>query len=261
MDLRLRSLLVLASILLYACSGDKGTDDNEPGTGPTDTSRVTTGVYVLANVAADTIATSGSAAKPLYYSLEDNKVIPENQQQTANWDIVFNGTYNSNIACNNGKALYSPGYGGPGKGGVYLVKDAAIDAQYYDAPNKPIKNVPAKSLFDQAFNNVKLAPADDQFQTNKVIGLDYFSGSEDGWAYYDFYGLMFPDKPADSVAHVSYTLPRTVVVRTAKGNYAKVIVYSVYKGAPEHPTRSYKPGYISFKYAIQKDGTKILDIK
>jgi hypothetical protein len=260
MNVRTLPLLLWAVISLGACSGgDK--DEVEPGTGPVDTTMVKTGVYTLADVAADTIANSGSQAKPLYYSLEDNKVVPENQLQTANWDIVFNGTYNSNIACNNGKALYSPGYGGPGKGGIYLVKDEDIDAQYYDAPNKPIRSVPARSLFDEAFAKVKVAPADDQFQTNKVIGLDYFSGSEDGWAYYDFYGQLFPGKPADTVAHVSYTLPRTVIVRTAKGNYAKLVVYSVYKGAPVIPTRSYKPGYISFKYAIQKDGTKILDVK
>ncbi|WEK38251.1 MAG: HmuY family protein [Candidatus Pseudobacter hemicellulosilyticus] len=255
-----RLLAIPAFILLLfvtACSKDSGDNDPEPEEPP---KVVVTGVYSLTDVAADTVANSGSQAKPMYFSLEDNRVVSENLKQTDKWDIAFTGTYNSNIAINNGSIVASPGYGGPGKGAIYMEKFSDIDDQYYDSPNKPIKSIPGKALFNEAFTRVKAGPAAADFKKIALIGLDYFSGSEDGWAYYDFYGQLFPGSDASLVAHVSYTLPRPIIVKTAKGNYAKIVVYSVYKGAPAVPSRNYKPGYVTFKYAIQKDGTANLDI-
>jgi hypothetical protein len=248
-------------MLTAACSKDN--DDKTTPVPPDDSIAVIkTGVYTMANVAADTAANSATAAKPFYYSLEDQRVVPASQVQTNNWDIVFTGTYNSSIYANNGKAQYSPGFGGPGVGGIHMVIDGDIDASYYGGTGKALKNIPPRTLFDEAFNKVKTVPIPDaDFKTNESIGLDYFSGSGSGWAYYDFYGSMFPEQPYDSVTHVCYNMPRTLIVRTAKGNYAKVIIYSLYKGAPELPTRSYKAGFITFKYAIQKDGSKNLDIQ
>lgn len=255
-------LCVAMAMFAIACSkSDTNTPDVNP---PVDTATVDvkTGVYTLADLAADTNATSGAAARAFYYSLEDQKTIPASQVQTANWDIAFTGTYNSTILINNGKAKYSPGYGGPGLGGIYLVKDAAIDAEYYVGPQKALKAVPARRLFDSAFAHVKTVPVtDDQLLTNDGIGLDYFGPSTDGWAFYDFYGLQFPDANPDSVAHICYSMPRTLIIKTAKGHYAKMVIYSIYKDAPELPTRAHKPGFVTFKYAIQKDGSKQLDLK
>lgn len=249
------SILGTCILALAACSSDDPKPETEtPGA-------VTSAVYTVVNLVADSTATSVSNATPLYYSLEDNKIIPASQKQTANWDIAFLGIYNSSIAPNNGNGQYSPGYGGPGKGGIYLLKYSDIDAQYYDTPGKPLKALPARSLFDEAFTRTTTVPiSDDAFITSKYIELDYFASSLDGWAYYDFYGQMFPNQPKDEKSHICYALPRPIIVRTAKGNYAKVIIYSMYKGAPENPDRSYKPGFITLKYAIQKDGTTNLNI-
>lgn len=230
-------------------------EEEEPGT------EITTGVFTMANLPADTMATSGDEAAPMYFSLEENKIIPAAQIQTSNWDIAFTSIYSSSIAVNNGKSTVSPGYGGPGKGGFYLVKYADIDERYYDAPGKPIKTLPLRAWFDEAFERVTTVPvSDDQFSIKKVE-LDYFSGTGPGWAYYDFYGQVFPDLPNEQKGHICYALPRPIVIRTAKGNYAKLIIYSMYKDAPEDPDRSHKPGFITLKYAIQKDGSKNLDIK
>jgi hypothetical protein len=250
--------LLLASIFM-ACSSDDPepvVEEEEPG------NTISTGVYTVVNLMSDSTATSVGNATPLYYSLEDNKVIPASQVQTANWDIAFLSIYNSSIAANNGTGQFSPGYGGPGKGGIYLLKYPAIEARYYDEAGKPVKTLPLRSWFDEAFDLTTTVPVnDDQFFTSKAVGLDYFSGSAAGWAYYDFYGEVYPDRPTDEKAHICYALPRPVIVKTAKGNYAKVIIYSMYKGAPEDPDRSHKPGFLTFKYAIQKDGTKNLDIQ
>lgn len=250
------AFISILSFLFTACS--KSDDDVVK---PEETPGVSTGVYSVSNVVADTTATSSGAATTLYYSLESNKVIPAAQVQTDNWDLAFTGTYNSSVYVNNGKSQYSPGYGGPGKGAIYLVLDTAVEKQYYDAAKQRPALIPDPALFNQAFDNIRAAVEDAKFRSYPSVELDHFMGTDDGWAWYDFYGELFPDRPADEKAHVAYALPRPLIIRTAKGNYAKVVIYSLYRSAPANPDRSYKPGYLTFKYAIQKDGSRNLAIQ
>lgn len=250
-------IFLLCAAVITSCK--KETDGNEEP--DPEEPEIVTGVYTLQNLVADSAATYASGSQPFFYSLEEGKIIPSSQAQTNNWDICFNSTYNSNVCANNGAISSSPGYGGPGTGNIYMVVNSEIDAQYYDAPGKAIKNVPARTLFDQAFASVTDAGvAAGNWENDAIVGLDYFQNTTPGWAWYDFYGNLFPDRPSDSVAHVAYALPRSFIVKTAKGNYAKIQIYSFYKDAPEAPTRSYKPGFITMKYAIQKDGSTNLDI-
>lgn len=248
---------------IAACSkNDTVTPDggNNGGTNEDTTTGVLTGVYSQINLPADTTASSAGNAKMLYFSLEENKIVDESEKYTANWDIAFGGIYNSSIYINNGKGNISPGYGGPGVGALYLVVDRKIDAQYYDTLHFKVKKLPIPvKLFDSCFQVVKTAPDDSKMKTNKLISLDHFQSTEDGWAYYDFYGELFPGDPLK--AHVVYTMPRTIVIKTAKGHYAKICIQSIYKDAPENPDRNSIPGYLTFKYAIQKDGSKNLDIQ
>lgn len=247
---------MVTSLLTVSCkkSNSGGSDDSGGST-------VTTKVYHLNNLVADSSATYSNGAQPFYYSLETNKIIPSSQAQTSNWDLCFNSTYNSNVCANNGAISTSPGYGGPGKGQIYMVINPAIDTTYYAGEALPIKMIPARTLFDQAFAAVKTASvADGNWVKSGVVGLDYFENSLPGWAYYDFSGALFPDKPSSLVAHVAYALPRTFIVKTAKGLFAKVQIYSFYKDAPEVPDRSYKAGFITMVYAIQTDGSMNLDI-
>lgn len=246
----------LAAASLVACSKN---NDAAPDTGGKNT--ISTGVYSIVNLAADTLATSAGDARPLYFSIEQNKVIPESERYTDKWDICFTSIYNSSVYPNNGKAKGTPGYGGPGKGGLYLVVDRKFDKTYgYDTLlYKPdVLPIPL-NLFDQSFAAVKNVPVtDDQFVTKDAVSLDHFQGSGDGWGYYDFWGSLFPGNPKKS--HIVYTLPRTMIIRTATGKYAKLTIRSIYKDSPEDPTRDNKPGYVTFKFAIQMDGSKNLDI-
>ncbi|MRG48945.1 hypothetical protein GFS24_27790 [Chitinophaga sp. SYP-B3965] len=245
-------ILLIACFVLAACS-KKDTPPIEPG------NSLPTGVYRVVNLVADTTATSAGNAVSMYYSLEENKVIPESQRQTGRWDIVFYGIYNSSVYPNNGAAVGSPAYGGPGNARVYVVVDRKFDAQYYDTLNFKPKTLPIpRSLFNTAFDAVKTVPDESKLGT-RDIGLDHFQGEADGWGYYDFYGALFPGNAKKS--HIVYTMPRVIIVKTHKGHYAKVMIENIYKDNPEDPTRDNKPGFVTFKYAIQMDGSKNLDIK
>ena len=216
------------------------------------------GEYTVSNLAGDTIATAGGSASftPVYYSLEDGRVIPAAYAATDKWDIAFTSIYNSSIWANNGTANYNPGRGSNGVGGLYLIVDSTIDAIYYDYTHQHPATVPIpKSLLDEAFGKVSTVPvADDTFLTNGYLSLDHFNGSGNGYAFYDFYGQMYPGN--SEKAHVVYNLPRTIIVRTAKGNYAKLIIYSCYKDSPVNPDIHTAAPYITFKYKINKDGSR-----
>lgn len=250
--------MLLSACFLAACSKGSNNDTVDPG--GTDPGAVKTGVYQVVNLVADTNATSGGNAESLYYSLEENKVVPASLKQTNKWDIVFYGIYNSSIYPNNGASVGSPGYGGPGNAKLYVVTDREFDAQYYDTINFKPKVLPiARDLWTTAFRSVKTVPVTDGQMGIRDAGLDHFQNNFDGWGYYDFYGSLFPDNPKK--AHVVYAMPRVIVVKTTKGHYAKIIIENIYKDNPLDPTRDNKPGYVTFRYAIQMDGSKNLDIQ
>lgn len=251
------AMLLLAGSLAACSKNDDKQEVIDPGG---NTVTVKTGVYSVVNLVADTNATSAGNAVELYYSLEENKVIPASLKQTSKWDIVFYGIYNSSVYPNNGAATGSPGFGGPGTARLYVVADRKFDAQYYDTTNFKPKTLPIpRQLWNTAFDAVKTVPVTDGQMGVRDAGLDHFQNNFDGWGYYDFYGSLFPDDP--KMAHVVYAMPRVIVVKTTKGHYAKVIIENIYKDNPAAPSRDNKPGYVTFRYAIQMDGSKNLDIK
>ena len=255
-------LIILLAVGLTSCSKSDELPEKELPTLPAVT--VTeSGTYTL-TLKGDTEAKMGSGDgnfNPVYYSLEDGRVIPAEYANTDKWDIAFTGIYNSSIWANHGEVLFEngtkgPGYGSPARGGLYLVKDASVEAKYYDDSKQQPKKVPiAKALLDEAYDNLKTVSVNDnQLLSRGFLTLDYFLGSGAGYAFYDFYGAMFPgDKER---AHVVYNLPRPILIKTAKGNYAKLIIYSFYKDSPLSPTLQSEAPYITFKYTILKDGSK-----
>ena len=197
----------------------------------------------------------------VYYSLEDGRVVPKEYANTDKWDIAFSGVYNSTIWANNGSVKYesggsNPGYGSPARGMFYLVVDTEVDKKYYNTSTHAPLQIPIPfSYLDEAYNKIDNVPvADDKFDFYGALGLNHFLASGNGYAYYDFYGNMAPGNAKKS--HVVYNMARPIIIKTAKGNYAKIILYSFYKGKPENPTRDNLAPYLSFKYHILKDGTK-----
>jgi len=255
-------------LLWLSCSKDKETEP-EKVLPPLPAATVTaSGEYIVTEMAGDTKSSMAGQTgegdggfKSVYYSLEDGRAIPSEYANTDKWDIAFTSIYNSSIWANHGEVIFEngvkgPGYGSPARGGLYLVVDKTVDAKYYDEVKHQPKQVPiAKSLMDEAYTNVLNVPVtDDKLLSRGYLSLDYFLGNGNGYAFYDFYGAMFPgDKQR---AHIVYNLPRPIIIKTAKGNYAKLIIYSFYKGSPASPTLDSEAPYITFKYTILKDGTK-----
>nr|WP_068891681.1 HmuY family protein [Pedobacter panaciterrae] len=256
------SFILMIAALSSSCSKDKTIPEKELPLLPAVTVTAT-GEYTitLKGDAEAKMNTGDGNFKPVYYSLEDGRVIPEEYAATDKWDIAFTGIYNSSIWANHGEAMFDngnkgPGYGSPAKGGIYLVIDKDVESKYYDESKQQPKQVPIeKALLDEAYDNVKtVGIADNQLISKGYLSLDYFLGSGAGYAFYDFYGAMFPgDK---NRAHIVYNLPRPIIIKTARGNYAKIIIYSFYKDSPVSPTLQSEAPYITLKYTILKDGTK-----
>lgn len=203
------------------------------------------------------------AEDPLFFSLEQFSSVPINYRVSDRWDVSFSDMYRHAIGPNNG-SIPGFGYGSSATGGILVL--------------------------EQPYSEVLDVPADDQFRTNGSIGLLGFGDGAipGGYVFVTFFGNIFrPDLADDDLGfgHPYYFLmycfsedfqktfpgeygtgglkatPRTLIVRTAKGNYAKLEMQSMYKGIMdplemrrgllEHPV-----GYMSFRYMIIKKEEK-----
>jgi len=111
------------------------------------------------------------------------------------------------------------------------------------------------------FEDVINIPSDDQFRTGSaLIGTDDAGafGAGVGYYLYDFDGTKKGDGSYDK-QHVAYVFQekRTIIVRTAKGNYAKIKMRSIYKDMldPATWTRNSPHPYFSFEYVLAKAGS------
>jgi len=179
-----------------------------------------------------------TAQSSIYYSLEQNKAITPDYRLTARWDISFAGIYRSFINCNN--SSNGDGVGGPGKGGIFLVK--------------------------KKFEDVVDIPSDAEFRRGeKPYGTDDSGafGEGLGWYLYDFGGDI-KGGGAENKKHVCYPIEEhTLIVRTANGNYAKIKIQSIYKDLLD-PKDWYKTSptpFFTFQYVLAKAGSTKFEIK
>lgn len=201
----------------------------------------------------ENLATNGSidpdieptASRPtIYFSLEDSTVRDNLYLKTNQWDISFGSIYNSFIGANNGDNPDNLGFGANGIGGIMIL--------------------------EENFDNVIEVPSDDEFLTGRaVIGTDSQGAFGDiglgvGWYLYDFGGTVMGDGSYNKM-HVAYALQdtRTIVVRTARGNYAKVRMISCYQDAftPEEWFRDTPHMYFTFEYVMVPAGSTSFEIR
>lgn len=246
--------LFLFSILITSCSKDEDTAPTAPVKPPVTTGSVP--FYQLQrveNLAAETDDKNPTVEKTeVFYSLENKTEQPLTYAKTSLWDISFSGLYNSFLSGNNGTNSLNSGYQGPGKGGILIVQ-------------KP-------------FDQVTDVPADAEFKTAKgLIGTDDAGafGEGTGWYLYDFGGTLIGDG-SEQKKHVAYAAgnplklvdgttlaARTIIIRTANGNYAKIKMISCYKNAftPDLWFKDTPHMYFTFEYVLVPKGSTKFEIK
>lgn len=206
---------------------------------------------------------------PMYFSLEKMASVHIGYRSTERWDIAFSGLSRSGITSNNG-SVAGLGYGTSAIGGIMIV--------------------------DSGYSQVTTVPDDSRFKVPGSIGLAGMGDVlyPDGHAFYTFFDNIFrPDKvanlesndpelaaEANRYLHMIYCLsedmakafpgeygrnkikvtPRTIIIRTARGNYAKLETQSMYKGVMD-PLNMYRGTdrplpYYSFRYMVIKADEK-----
>lgn len=237
-------MLLIALLIMASCS-----KSNDPTPTPEVKPPANNGgtvpfykVQRVENFAAPTDDANPTApAVTVYYSLENKEITPASYAQTTRWDVAFGGLYNSFMSGNNGKDANNYGNGGAGTGGILII--------------------------DKPFDQVTAVPSDDQFKTRKdLIGTDDLGdfGEGTGWYLYDFAGTKLGDGSYNK-QHVAYAMPekRTVIIRTANGNYAKIKMISCYKDAftADKWLRNTPHMYFTFEYVLVPKGSTKFEIK
>jgi len=240
--------------LVTACS-DKN-DDPQPEEEVPEETGSTVPYYTLQrveNLAVETDDENPTEAKTaVLFSLENKEEVQLSYARTQRWDVSFSALYNSFLGANNGQNSTSNGYGGAGQGGILVL--------------------------EQAFDEVTAVPADNLFKTGGgIVGTDTAGdfGEGIGWYLYDFGGTTVGDGSYDK-QHVAYALgspltlkngtilkPRTIVIRTAKGNYAKIKMISCYEDAftPDKWFRNVPHMFFTFEYVLVPKGSTTFEIK
>lgn len=200
---------------------------------------------------------------PMLFSLEKFSSINLNYKSTERWDLSFSGIFRSNISVNNGRAP-GIGYGSSAIGEV--------------------------AILDTPYSKLTHVPDDISFAVPGNVGLDDQGtlSYEMGHVVYTFGGnFIRPDKvtgydesdpkaaqEANQYRHMLYCLsedlvksfpkaknlqgkplqPRTMIIKTARGNYVKLETQSVYKGVsdPLVMRRGYTVPIYTFRYMVIK---------
>lgn len=192
-------------------------------------------VILAKNIGVESNSSNSTLITKVLFSLEKNQLIDLTKDKSNRWDISVGSTFDSFIGGNNGKDAKNLAAGGSGIGGVICLK-------------KP-------------FNEVIDIPKDADFQTGShLIGTDDLGdlGAGIGYYIYDFDGKIKGDG-SEEKKHVAYAMPedRTIVVKTAKGNYAKIQVLSLYKDLmnPADWKRNSPHTFLTFNYMLAKAGS------
>lgn len=246
-------LLFTIALVNTSCSKDNTSPVEEP---KEEEPGETVPFYTLQrveNLAMETDDENPTSAKTaVLFSLEDKKEVQLTYAKTQRWDVSFTHLYNSFLGANNGQNSTSNGYGGAGQGGILVL--------------------------EQAFDEVTTIPADNLFKTGSgIVGTDIAGdfGEGIGWYLYDFSGTIVGDGSYDK-QHVAYALSnpltltngtvvkaRTIVIRTAKGNYAKIRMISCYQGAftSDKWFRNTPHMFFTFEYVLVPKGSTTFEIK
>lgn len=204
-------LVLMISISVVACSKDTSTT-----TGP-----VT--AVTVSDLMADTvlgITAQGmpySAGKYTFYSLENNKIIPNTDSATTKWDVAFAAT----------KILTNNGTSGNGLGGAFI--------------------------YVGLFDDLQTIPSDSVFKTdNAPSSYAITTGSGKGWYAYDqITSLVTPLAGRVLVIRTaSGKYAKMEILNYYKGG-------TTLSASASDTDKLSKQRYYKFRYAFQPNGTKV----
>ncbi|WP_168208748.1 HmuY family protein [Chitinophaga sp. XS-30] len=244
------ALAVASFTLITSCSKNDTVTPEEP---PVAEDTTYYRVYRVENLYAPVDDANPTAAPPVFFfNLSTRKHVQADYAKTTDWDVAFGSLYNSILSGNNGLNSGNYGAGAAGIGGICIL--------------------------EKHFDEVTDIPAETAFSTQKdIVGLDAAGafGTGTGWYMYDFGGTIAGDGSYEK-QHVAYALgegltlsngselaPRTIVVRTAKGDFAKIKMISVYENAytPDQWFRETPHMYFTFEYVLVPKGSTKFEIK
>ena len=226
-DLRVLALAMLA-LTLVACE-----DDAAPAEAPVLPVRTFRNLDARGDSTARNpmtgIETVIVARPRTYFNLRTGEIRSAvTDSNSLNWDIAFEalGIYTNN------------GVSGPGNGGAVVINDL--------------------------FENVTTAPADNQFRIDRANNRDSLAIVQRpntmppaplGW----YTTGQIAGAPFQATL-ITPTPGRTIVVRCANGQFAKVQIQSYYLNAPDPAavTVTTPARYYTFRWAIQTDGSRNL---
>ncbi len=226
----------LAAVVITVFIGACDSASNEPEPIPLDT-------QMAEDVPADPVSgrdleTGRAISNNLFtlYDLDANKIVLSSSVTDAArreadstgtvWDIGFRGT---TIIFNGGKS-------GPGEAAAQIL------TQTFDE----VVEAPAGGYITDGENTT--CP---QVQTpaGPVPGstLAICTGSDNGWYNYDSSQQLISPIPG-----------RTIVMKTATGNYASIRILSYYQGNPNPPNTEQPSRHYTFEFIVQPDGSRDL---
>lgn len=143
------------------------------------------------------------------------------------WDIGFKGT----------TIIFNGGSSGPGNAAAQIMTETF--ASVLEAPE-------GGYMPDGENSNCPTV----ETPVGPVPGrpLAVCTGSDNGWYNYNGQTNLILPIPG-----------RTIVLRTAEGNYAKMRILSYYKDNPETPGADTPSRYYTFEYIVQTDGSRNLE--
>lgn len=196
---------------------------------------------------------------PLFFSLGRFSSIAKAYKTSDRWDITFSGLYRTSVGGNNG-TVPGFGYGTSTNGGILVL----------EKPYSEVTDVPDDADF-QLPGNAGLAGMGDELYPGGHTFYTFFDNifrpemldQANGYLYmhmmYPMSEAMAKAFPGEYGRRKMKIVPRTIVVRTAQGNYAKIEIQSYYKGVTDPMAMVRGVGaipYISFRYMIIKKDEK-----
>lgn len=225
-------LLIAAGMTASACS------KSNPGPDKGMLDGISTVIHDLAGDVDASVGSSGPGKEKrdfhtFLFRLSDQRQIwLKNAADSAeylprtDWDLAFSNFYNSTVYVNDGSRHDLPWSGNDSRHKILLV-------------NRP-------------YDLVDSAPSDAEFDHSTLSGVGMITDrNSPGWYNYNI------------TTHLVQVVPdRTYVLRLSDGKYAKLQFINVYKGNPPAVTDLNWPApYFTFRYFVQKDGSKNLKTK